>query len=37
MTAATWITMLSITTFVWGGCALAVFIAIRKEGSKSQG
>ena len=36
MTAGTWITMLSIMTFVWGGCALAVLTAIRKEGSKIQ-
>lgn len=37
MTAATWITMLSITMFIWGGCVLAVITAIRKEGSKIQG
>lgn len=36
MTAGTWITMLSIMTFVWGGCAFAVLTAIRKEGSKIQ-
>lgn len=34
MTAATWITMVVIATFVWGGCALALTTAIRKEGRK---
>jgi hypothetical protein len=37
MTAATWITMVSIMTYIWGGCALAVLTAIRKEGNKVQG
>lgn len=35
MTAATWITMLVIVAFVWGGFALALSTAIRKEGQKS--
>lgn len=35
MSAATWITMLVIVTFVWGGFALALTAAIRKEGEKS--
>lgn len=35
MTAATWITMLVIFSFVWGGFALALWTAIRKEGEKS--
>lgn len=36
MSAATWITMLVIVTFVWGGFALALTTAIRKEGEKSR-
>ncbi len=34
MTAATWITMLVICGFVWGGFALAVSTAFRKESGK---
>lgn len=34
MTAATWITMIVIVAFVWGGFALAVSTAIRKESGK---
>lgn len=34
MSAATWITMLVILAFVWGGFALALKTAIRKEGEK---
>ncbi len=37
MTAATWITMLAIVGFVWGGFALALSTAIRKEGRKRDG
>ena len=36
MTAATWITMVVIATFVWGGFAVALSTAIRKEGEKSR-
>jgi hypothetical protein len=35
MTAATWITMVGILTFVWGGFALAVTTALRKESDKT--
>lgn len=35
MTTATWITMLVILTFVWGGCIFTIFTAIRKESGKS--
>lgn len=35
MTAATWITLVVIGTFVWGGFVLAVTTAIRKEKRKS--
>lgn len=34
MTNATWITMLLIMGFVWGGFALALRTAIRKESEK---
>ena len=34
MTISTWITMIVVITFVWGGCALALSTAIRKEASK---
>jgi hypothetical protein len=34
MTTATWITMIVILTFVWGGCILAIATAIRKESDK---
>lgn len=34
MTAATWITMLVIVGFVWGGFALALVTAVRSESSK---
>ena len=36
MTAATWITMLIILTFVWGGFSLALLTAIKKESGKSE-
>ena len=35
MTAATWITMVVIMGFVWGGFALVLSTAIRKESGKS--
>lgn len=35
MTAATWITMALIMGFVWGGFALVLSTAIRKESGKS--
>jgi len=36
MTTATWITMGVILTFVWGGFALALRTAIRKESGKGE-
>ena len=35
MTTATWITMLVVMSFVWGGFSLVLFTAIRKESGKS--
>ena len=35
MTTATWITMLVIMAFVWGGFSLVLLTAIRKESGKS--
>jgi hypothetical protein len=34
MTIATWITMIVILTVVWGGFALAVRTALRREAGK---
>lgn len=34
MTSATWMTMIVITGFVWGGFILVVVTAFRKESSK---
>lgn len=34
MTAATWITMIVIMAFVWGGFSLVLGTAIRKESGK---
>jgi hypothetical protein len=34
MTGATWITMIVITGFVWGGFLLVLLTAIRKESRK---
>lgn len=34
MTAATWITMILIVGFVWGGFTLAILTAVRKEAGK---
>jgi len=36
MTTSTWITMLGILTFVWGGFFIALSIAIRKESAKNE-
>ena len=35
MTAATWITMLVIMAFVWGGFSMVLLTAVRKESGKS--
>lgn len=35
MSAATWITMLFIVGFVWGGFVLAVTTAFRRESEKA--
>ena len=35
MTTATWITMIAVMAFVWGGLAMALRAAIRKESAKS--
>ena len=35
MTTVTWVTMIVIMAFVWGGLALALRTAIRKESVKS--
>lgn len=34
MTAATWITMVLVMAFIWGGFALALTTAVRKESGK---
>ena len=34
MTTATWITMLVIMAFVWGGLTMALRTAVRKESEK---
>lgn len=34
MTVATWVTMIGILLFVWGGFAVALSIAVRKEAGK---
>ena len=36
MTAATWITMVVIIAFIWGGFGLALSTAIRKEAGKAR-
>ena len=36
MTTSTWITMLGILTFIWGGFIVALSMAIRKESAKSE-
>ncbi|MYB99935.1 MAG: MetS family NSS transporter small subunit [Gemmatimonadetes bacterium] len=35
MTTATWITMIVIMAFVWGGLAIALRTAFRKESEKN--
>ena len=35
MTTATWITMIVIMAFVWGGLAIALSTAFRKESEKN--
>ncbi|HEX9885857.1 MAG TPA: hypothetical protein VGA70_05190 [Longimicrobiales bacterium] len=35
MTTATWVTMTLIVSFVWGGFAVALALAIRKEAGKA--
>jgi hypothetical protein len=37
MTASTWITMIVVMTFIWGGFATVLITAIRKESGKSDG
>lgn len=37
MTTATWITMIVILGFVWGGFAVVLTRAVRKEGAKRRG
>jgi hypothetical protein len=34
MTPSTWITMLLVTAFVWGGFTVALITAVRKESGK---
>jgi hypothetical protein len=36
MTPSTWITMIVVMAFVWGGFALAVVTAVRKESGKGR-
>jgi len=35
MTTATWVTMLVITAFVWGGFSFVLLTAVQKESGKS--
>ena len=35
MTAATWITMVLVMAFVWGGFSWVLLTAVRKESGKS--
>jgi hypothetical protein len=37
MTGASWITMILVMAFVWGGFAMVLLTAIRKESGKSGG
>jgi len=37
MTGASWITMILVMAFVWGGFAMVLHTAIRKESGKSGG
>jgi hypothetical protein len=36
MTTSTWITMVGILAFIWGGFLLALRTAIRKESDKGE-
>jgi hypothetical protein len=36
MTTATWVTMIGILAFVWGGFSIALRKAIRSESEKSR-
>jgi hypothetical protein len=36
MTPATWVTMLVVMTFVWGGFSTVLLTAVRKEAGKSE-
>jgi len=36
MTTATWITMVGILAFVWGGFLFALRLAVKREGAKKQ-
>jgi len=36
MTTATWITMVGVLAFIWGGFALSVRTAFRKEADKTE-
>ena len=35
MSTSTWLTMLVIMAFVWGGFSMVLLIALRKESNKS--
>jgi len=35
MTIATWVTMILVVGFVWGGFSLVLLTAVRKESGKS--
>ena len=37
MTTATWITMIGILTFIWGGFSLALRKAVKSESEKGDG
>lgn len=37
MTTATWITMIVVMTFVWGGFSMVLLTAVRKESGKNDG
>lgn len=35
MTSATWITMIVVMAFVWGGFSMVLLTAVRKESGKN--
>jgi hypothetical protein len=35
MTGSTWITMIAVMAFVWGGFSMVLLTAVRKESGKS--